>query len=48
MKENRKYYFTVEGETEKWYLQWLQDTVNGIKRYRFTKNRHFRQLYFML
>lgn len=29
MKENRKYYFTVEGETEKWYLQWLQDTVNA-------------------
>jgi hypothetical protein len=29
MKENRKYYFTVEGETEQWYLQWLQNTVNA-------------------
>lgn len=28
MKENRKYYFTVEGETERWYLQWLQHKIN--------------------
>ncbi|NJD02293.1 MAG: RloB domain-containing protein [Ruminiclostridium sp.] len=28
MKENRKYYFTVEGECEKWYLQWLQRKIN--------------------
>lgn len=28
MKENRKYYFTVEGETEHWYLQWLQSKIN--------------------
>ena len=28
MKENRDFYFTVEGETEKLYLQWLQKTIN--------------------
>lgn len=28
MKENRKHYFTVEGETERWYLQWLQYKIN--------------------
>lgn len=27
-KENKKYWFTVEGETEKWYLDWLQDKIN--------------------
>jgi len=27
-KETRKYYFSVEGETEKWYLDWLQKTIN--------------------
>ena len=27
-KENRKYFFTVEGETEKWYFEWLQRTIN--------------------
>lgn len=27
-KENRTYYFSVEGETEKWYLDWLQGTIN--------------------
>ena len=29
-KETRKYYFSVEGETEKWYLDWLQKTINAI------------------
>lgn len=28
-KENRTYYFSVEGETEKWYLDWLQNTINA-------------------
>lgn len=28
MKSTKKYYFTVEGETEQWYLQWLQKTIN--------------------
>lgn len=29
-KETRKYYFSVEGETEKWYLDWLQKIINAI------------------
>lgn len=29
MKENRLYYFSVEGETEKWYLDWLEKTINS-------------------
>lgn len=28
LKSNKKYYFSVEGETEQWYLKWLQDTIN--------------------
>jgi len=28
-KETRKYYFSVEGETEQWYLQWLQNKINS-------------------
>lgn len=28
-KENRRYPFTVEGETEKWYLEWLQNCLNS-------------------
>ena len=24
-----KYYFSVEGETEKWYLEWLQTQINS-------------------
>lgn len=28
LKQTKKYYFTVEGETEQWYLKWLQDTIN--------------------
>ena len=27
-KATKKYYFSVEGETEQWYLKWLQDTIN--------------------
>ena len=27
-KPTRKYYFSVEGETEQWYLKWLEDTIN--------------------
>ena len=30
MKLTKKYYFSVEGETESWYLEWLQKTINGI------------------
>jgi hypothetical protein len=29
LKLNRKYYFTVEGETEQWYLQWLQERIRN-------------------
>lgn len=28
-KEKRTYYFSVEGETEKWYLDWLQSIINS-------------------
>ena len=28
MNSTKKYYFTVEGETEQWYLKWLQDRIN--------------------
>ena len=28
MKQTVKYYFSVEGETERWYLQWLQRQIN--------------------
>lgn len=28
-KECRKYYFSVEGETEKWYLKWLESQINS-------------------
>ena len=27
-KENRRFVFSVEGDTEKWYLDWLQRTIN--------------------
>lgn len=27
-KIQRKYYFSVEGETEQWYLEWLRDEIN--------------------
>jgi len=28
-KPTNKYYFSVEGETEQWYLKWLQDVINN-------------------
>jgi tetratricopeptide (TPR) repeat protein len=28
-KQNNTYYFSVEGETEKWYLEWLQQIINA-------------------
>ncbi len=34
-KETRKYYFSVEGETEKWYLDWLQKTINSISESKY-------------
>lgn len=35
LKSNKKYYFSVEGETEQWYLKWLQDTINKTPETRF-------------
>ena len=35
-KENRTYYVSVEGETEKWYLVWLQRTINAVPEARYT------------
>lgn len=29
MKKSKKYYFSVEGETEQWYLKWLEDKINS-------------------
>lgn len=28
-KLSKKYYFSVEGETEQWYLYWLRDMINN-------------------
>ncbi len=28
LKKKNTYYFSVEGETEKWYLKWLQSLIN--------------------
>lgn len=28
-KTTNKYYFSVEGETEQWYLKWLQELINN-------------------
>ena len=28
-KEAQTYYFSVEGETEQWYLEWLQNKINS-------------------
>lgn len=34
-KLTKKYYFSVEGETEHWYLKWLQDVINGTETSEF-------------
>ena len=31
-KSTKKYYFSVEGETEQWYLKWLQDRINETEK----------------
>jgi len=28
-KETIKYFFSVEGDTERWYLNWLQTKINS-------------------
>ena len=35
-KENRKYVFTVEGETEQWYFKWLQNQINACDASKYT------------
>lgn len=35
-KEKLTYYFSVEGETEKWYLDWLQDHINESRDAKYT------------
>ena len=35
-KENRTYYFSVEGETEQWYLEWLQFAINAETSAKYT------------
>lgn len=35
-KENRTYYFSVEGDTEKWYLDWLQQMINKESDIKYT------------
>lgn len=34
-KERRSFYFSVEGETEKWYLDWLQEIINATETARY-------------
>ncbi len=36
LKENRTYYFSVEGETEQWYLEWLQRIINSYSPAKYT------------
>lgn len=35
-KKTIKYFFSVEGETEQWYLQWLQNTINSDPNAQYT------------
>lgn len=35
-KENRRYVFTVEGETEQWYFDWLQEQINACDESKYT------------
>lgn len=35
-KENRRYVFTVEGETEQWYFEWLQAQINACDESKYT------------
>ena len=34
-KETRKFVFTVEGETEKWYFEWLQNAINACEESKY-------------
>ena len=35
-KLNQTYYFSVEGQTERCYLQWLQKTINAAPDTKYT------------
>lgn len=35
LKRTKKFHFSVEGETEQWYLKWLQNLINGIPESNF-------------
>lgn len=35
-KENRTYYFSVEGETEKRYFHWLQNIINSTEESKYS------------
>lgn len=35
-KQNRQYVFSVEGETEQWYFEWLRDTINKHPNSKYT------------
>lgn len=37
-KTTKKYYFSVEGETEKWYLEWLKNKINEVASCKVTMN----------
>jgi len=40
MKESRQFYFSVEGETEKWYLDWLRNSISTSNEARFIGVNH--------
>ncbi len=35
MKQSKKFFFSVEGETELWYLQWLSHSLNASSQAKF-------------
>lgn len=37
-KLRKNYYFSVEGETEKWYLKWLENQINNNENSLFKVN----------
>ena len=41
-KPTNKYYFSVEGETEQWYLKWLQDAINNTEEASCNKTFRYR------
>ena len=38
LKLRKNYYFSVEGETEKWYLKWLENQINNNENSLFKVN----------